>query len=329
MIKGRIFLIAITLTAVSIICASWGFLVHRTVNQLALYELPKDLRGFFVEHMDYMVRNAPRPDIRRNQDSTEATKHFIDIEMYGDSAAWKMPTKWEDAVRIYTKDTLYKYGYVPYLIMMVKDSLTNAFRDNNTDRILFYATDLGHYIGDAHVPLHTTVNYDGQLTNQRGLHSLWESMIPELELETYNLSSSHKATYLAHPEDEVWTAIRQAYSLVPQLLQQEKEASKNFSDSTKFRTQVRRGREVKSYTPAFAKAYSELLGSTINTQLTRSAELFADFIYTSWVDAGRPSLSYDYSKKKKKQIKKEVKAFHKNHLIRDSMLLARKISYGD
>src|SRR5256885_16055336 len=71
------------------VCSSWGFLVHRTVNQLAVYEMPKNLRSFFIQHLDYMERNAPRPDISRNQDSTEATKHFIDLEMYGDSAAWK------------------------------------------------------------------------------------------------------------------------------------------------------------------------------------------------------------------------------------------------
>ena len=84
--KGRNFLIACSLLAVAAVSISWGFLVHRTVNQLALYELPKEMRGFFVEHMEYMVRNAPRPDIRRNTDSTEATKHFIDLEMYGDSS---------------------------------------------------------------------------------------------------------------------------------------------------------------------------------------------------------------------------------------------------
>jgi hypothetical protein len=38
---------------------------------------------------------------------------------------------------------------------------------------------LGHYIGDAHVPLHTTSNYNGQKTNQHGIHGLWESRIPE------------------------------------------------------------------------------------------------------------------------------------------------------
>ena len=326
--KRNIFLFTSGLLAVLVVCGSWGFLVHRTVNQLAIYELPGNLRAFFFQNMDYVVKNAPRPDLRRNQDSTEATKHFIDLEMYGDSAGWKMPMVWEEAVRIYTKDSLLKYGYLPYLIMRVKDSLTTAFKRGNKDSILFFATDLGHYIGDAHVPLHTTVNYDGQLTNQRGLHSLWESMIPELEIDKYNLSSNHSAKYLGNPEREIWNAIRESYNLLGDVFQQEKEASKNFTDSTKFRTQVRRGREVKGYTSAFASAYSQRLGKSINVQLTRSADLLADFIYTSWVDAGKPDLA-DVSKKDKKEIKKQVKAFRKNELIRDSLLISRKINFSE
>ena len=73
--------------------SSWGFLVHRTVNQIAVYRLPDDLQKFFHQNMAYIVRNSVRPDERRNADSTEATKHFIDFEAFGDSAAWKMPFK--------------------------------------------------------------------------------------------------------------------------------------------------------------------------------------------------------------------------------------------
>ena len=71
------------LLTVIICCTSWGFLVHRTIHQLAVYELDGSLQRFFYRNMDYIVKNAPRPDQRRNEDSTEATKHFIDIEMYG------------------------------------------------------------------------------------------------------------------------------------------------------------------------------------------------------------------------------------------------------
>ena len=308
--------------------SSWGFLVHRTVNQLAVYQLPSNLRAFFYLNMDSIVKHSVRPDLRRNEDSTEDAKHFIDLEVFGDSAAWKMPLLWEDAIRLYPEDTLLKYGYVPYHIMVMKDRLTNAFRMKNKDSILFYAADLAHYIGDAHVPLHTTLNYDGQLTNQKGLHSLWESMIPEIEIDRYNLSSRHKAKYLKHPEQSAWQAIRNAHVLLNGMLEHEKETSKLFSDSTKYRTQIRRGKEVRSYSTAFASAYSKKLGKTINHQLISSANLIADFWYTCWIDGGRPDVEHlsvnILTDKQKKSLKLECKAFKANKLIDQKLLLARQ-----
>ena len=319
---------SLTVIAIIFILSSWGFLVHRTIHQLAVYELPKQMRPFFYKNMKYLVDNAGRPDQRRNDDPTEATKHFIDLEAYGDSAAWKMPLNWEDAVKIYTKDSLLKYGYVPYHIITMKNKLTDAFRSGNKDSILFYATDMAHYIGDANVPLHTSLNYDGQLTNQHGLHSLWESMIPEIQIEHYNLYSRHKARYLVYPSKTVWDCIIQANKLLPEVFSKEIEASKGFTDSTKFRIQIRRGKEVKSYTSEFAKAYNKLLGSTINDQLLHSASMIADFWYTAWVDAGKPELTHllalPFEKKDKVACKEEFKAWRKNELIEKKLLLSRK-----
>jgi hypothetical protein len=310
--------------------SNWGFLVHRTVHQLAIYQLPKSMRPFFYTNMNYLVEHSVRPDLRRNQDSTEAPKHFIDLEAFGDSAAWKMPFQWDQAVNKYSKDSLVKYGYVPYQIIVIKNRLTEAFRAGKKDSILFYAADLGHYIGDANVPLHTSLNYDGQLTNQKGLHSLWESMVPELEIEQYMLYKDHKAKYIPNPEQAVWDCIRRAHVLLPDVFGKEIEATKGFVDSTKFRVQLRRGREVKSFTPAFAKEYSRLLGNTINQQLQFSAEMIADFWYTAWVDAGKPDLTSligkPYEKKDKKALKSETKAWRKNELIQKKLLIARKQS---
>jgi hypothetical protein len=278
--------------------------------------------------MTEIVKKSVRPDQRRSEDREEAPKHFIDLELYGDSAAWKMPLRWKDALKKYGKDSLAKCGYVPYYVVTMKERLTAAFRSGNKDSILFYATDLGHYISDAHVPLHVTENYDGQLTKQKGLHSLWESMIPEIEIQQYDLRGRHKAKYLKHPERAIWKAVRQSYKLLHDVFEEEKAVTRSFSEAEKYRVQMRNGKEYKSYTSAFAKAYSAKLGATINKQLISSANLVADFWYTSWVDAGCPNLNKGLSltenKKEKDELQMEMEAFKKNKLIEKKLLIAKQ-----
>ncbi|MBY0480222.1 MAG: hypothetical protein K2Q21_02605 [Chitinophagaceae bacterium] len=310
-----------------LLISSWGFLVHKTVHQLAVYELPKSIQPFFYKNMGKLVYDAPRPDIRRNTDSTEATKHFIDLEAYGNNSVNEMPIHWKDAVKKYSKDSLLKYGYVPYHVIYMKGKLTEAFRLQNKDSILFYAADLGHYIADANVPLHTTINYDGQLTAQVGLHGLWESMIPEIEIANYDLYSKHHATYLRKPDEAIWKAVRRAAALLPELFAKEKETSASFSDAQKYRIQMRRGKEYKSYTSEFAKAYAASLKNSINQQLIFSANLIADFYYTAWVDAGKPDLSdinREYSEADKSQLKEDLQSYKQNQLLPTQKLMAKK-----
>ena len=320
--------VAIVLAVLFVSLSSWGFLVHKTIQQLAIYELPNGMRLFFYQNKESLVYDAPRADIRRNTDSTEAPKHFIDLEAYGEDAAHTMPLNWNAAVQKYTKDSLFKYGYVPYQVIVMKERLTAAFKQKNKDSILFFAADMGHYIGDANVPLHTTLNYDGQLTNQKGLHSLWESMIPEIEIGNYQLYSSHKASYLKHPEQAIWQAVRRAAVLVPEMLEKERSVSLQFTDAQKFRVQMRRGKESKSYTSEFAKAYTVALQSSINDQLIYSANLIADFYYTAWVDAGKPDLSSllkGDEKAIKVELNKEAKLFKKNELITQKLLISKQV----
>jgi hypothetical protein len=249
--------------------------------------------------------------------------------MFGPDAANQMPADWNTAMQRYSKDSLIKYGYVPYHVVYMKNKLTEAFRGGNADSILFYATDLGHYIGDAHVPLHTTANYDGHLTNQRGLHSLWESTVPELNMNDWNLYSKHRAEYLPDPGAAIWTAVRQAATLVPGLLEQERTVSRDFTDSRKYVVKTSRGREFKSYSPEFATAYARVIAPEVNEQLLRSAALIADFWYTSWVDAGRPDLSPLLHAKRSaivKDWKRQRRVYRHNGLIGAGALLSRKLA---
>lgn len=306
--------------------SSWGFLVHRTIHQLAIYQLPTEMTGFFHSYMPKLVYDAPRADIRRNTDSTEAPKHFMDLEPYKVKNAFQLPSSFNKAIQQYSWDTLKQYGYVPYQIMVMKDKLTEAFKNQNKDSILFYAADLGHYIGDANVPLHTTINYDGQLTNQAGLHGLWESMIPELEMETYRLYNGHKAQYLRNPMREIQKALHRAHQLLPDILEKERTVTLSFTDSTKYRYQMRNGKQSRSYTSSFAKAYANQLKPTINQQLLHAASMIADFWYTAWVDAGKPDLSnlYQTSAEKQAGFASALEAYKANRLIQENLLEAKK-----
>src|SRR5690625_6385588 len=71
----------------------------------------------------------------------------------------------------------------------------------NEERIIRLCADIGNYVADAHVPLHTTVNYNGQLTGQTGLHAFWESRIPELFAQDHFSAWVGPARYIEDPEE--------------------------------------------------------------------------------------------------------------------------------
>ena len=312
-----LFIVAILFFGLS----SWGFLVHRTINQIAIYSLPAPLQSFFHQDMEYLVENAPRADNRKNTDKTEGSKHIIDIEEYGPNSINEMPMDWGTALKKYSFDTLKKHGYGPYNVMMSLENLTNAFKSKNKDSILFYAADLGHYVGDLHVPLHITNNYDGQLSGQKGMHSLWESFIPSLRIDQYQLYNPHKAKYLKNPEAALWSDIRKAYALLPEMFAKEIEVSKSFTPEQKYKMQMYYGKNTRMYTKEFAEAYADALGGTINNQLVASANMLSDFWYTAWVNAGKPSfITRDISL----NLSAELKSFKSNRLIQDSLLISKK-----
>ncbi|MCX8473882.1 MAG: zinc dependent phospholipase C family protein [Sediminibacterium sp.] len=281
---------------------------------------------FFYNNKDYLVYNSVRPDLRRKTDRTEATKHFIDLEIYENQQTnLHLPLQLSDAIKMYPLDSLKKYGYVPYYIIIMMRHLENAFHIKNKDSILFYAADIGHYIADANVPLHTTINYDGQLTKQKGLHALWESTLPALGLKDFDLFSNHTATFLSHPEKNIWDNVRQAHADLNFIIQTEQTVSTNFTPETKYRVTKRKGKEYKTYSTNFAKAYLEKIKPNIVTRMQASINLTADIWFTCWVNAGKPNLVpllNEPQQKLEQKLAEDLQYFNNNELIKKNRLQA-------
>lgn len=320
------FLLTFSLLLCSLLGFGWGFFGHKIITQLAIYGLPRQMQPFYYRHQESLVEHSVRPDQRRNQDPEEGPRHFIDLDVYGDGTNEQLPKEWEEAVKVHSADTLRKYGIVPWHVVRLKERLTEAFRSRNADSILFYSADIGHYIADAHVPLHTSVNYDGQLTGQRGIHSLWETKLPESFIQDYQLYSG-KATYLSDPQRAIWQVIRSTFTLLAPTLNEERLASQAFSQEDKYVQVEVRGQTRQYYADAFAEEYQKRMGNMVERQLQASARMVASFWYTCWVDAGKPNLeklmATPLTKREKIALRKEMAAWRKNELVEKDMLHAK------
>ncbi len=272
------------------ILMGWGFFVHQKINRIAVFSLPPEMIQFYKYHINYLTEKAVNPDMRRYVVEKEAARHYIDLDVYGDSAVYQLPRNWFDAVEAYGEDTLQAYGIVPWHISAVKYWLTQAFINQDADAILRLSADLGHYIGDANVPLHTTENYNGQLTDQYGIHGFWESRLPELFFEEYDLFVG-KAEYERNPQLRAWDAVLGAHLALDSVLRFEKELTERFAPSKKYAFEERGRTLVKTYSYDFSKVYHRKLKGMVERQLRKAIKMTADFWYTAWVDGGQPDLN--------------------------------------
>jgi hypothetical protein len=269
--------------------AEWGFYAHQQINRTAVFTLPPEMISFYKQHIAYLTEKAVNPDMRRYVNPDEAARHYIDLDVYGDSALYKLPRYWSQAVEMYTEDTLKKYGIVPWHIEKIKFYLIRAFQNHDTRQVLRLSADLGHYIGDAHVPLHTTENYNGQLTGQYGIHGFWESRLPELFFDDYDLFTG-RAEYLENTQLAIWGAVASAHIALDSVLQMEKQLDRDWTHP-KFSYEERNGRTVRVFSLDYSRAYHDRLGGMVERQMKRAIRLTGSIWYTCWVEAGQPDLS--------------------------------------
>lgn len=183
------------------------------------------------------------------------------------------------------------YGVLPYHLLVMQNRMTRAFQQKDTKRILRLCAEMGHYIGDAHVPLHTTENYNGQLTNQVGIHAFWESRLPELFANTrYNFFVG-KAEYIEDPKTYYWDVILASHELVDSVLSIEYELSQTFPQDKQFCFEERLDLTVRTQCKAYSDAFHKRLGGQVERRMRESVLSIGSAWYTAWVDAGQPDLT--------------------------------------
>jgi len=264
---------------------AWGFEAHRLVMERAIALLPDAIRPLFEKHRAMVVERSIDPDTWRTAGfAEEAPNHFLDLDWsgYGKYPFSELPRDYTAAIAKFGRERVHQNGTVPWRAEEYFGNLRRAFESYGRRGafgafdLLFFAATLGHYVSDAHVPFHAVENYDGQLTNQHGIHVRFEATMFERYRAQLTLAPKPPRA-IANPRDFVFDVIIEGTRLVPPILE---------SDRAAIGT-----RDV--YDDAYYEAFFRANRAVLERRLNESISAVAGIIIGAWEAAGKPALPVD------------------------------------
>jgi hypothetical protein len=264
--------------------AAWGFQAHKFIMDRAIALLPPQLRPLFEANRATVVERSIDPDTWRTAGfASEPPNHFLDIdwEGYGKYPFNELPRDLSAAIAKFGRERVDENGVLPWRAEQIHGDLRRAFEGyarrpfSKTD-ILFQSAWLAHYTSDAHVPLHAVVNYDGQLTQQAGLHSRWETSMFERYRDRLTIAPRPIAA-VRDPRSFIFDRVLEGTQLVPALLKSDLAAIGD--------------RDV--YDDAYYEAFFKANRAVMERRLNESIAAVAAMITGAWEAAGRPAVPVD------------------------------------
>jgi hypothetical protein len=266
----------------------WGFMAHRYINESAVYLLPPPLLAYMLPYKDMLRDRAVTADQRRAWDPHEAARHFIDLDRWGDSVFYCLPHRWDKAILCYGEDSLRAHGILPWHTEKVYRLLVYAFAKGDAPSVVRYAADLGHYLADAHVPLHLCSNYNGQFTGQHGIHALLESRIPEYFITTMPVPIK-RPQWIPDVRIAVWDIIRESSWSLPRVFDCERQCRSEIPLHLQFTPSRTGQRLARKESFEFVRCYHNCLGGLMGKRLSASVWALASWWYSAWIEAGQPA----------------------------------------
>lgn len=266
--RNLIFLLLFSL----IFIYGWGASGHKIINRRSTFSLPPSMS--FLNWTDSLAAHASDADYRKSTDPNESPRHYIDIDDYPEFiSTGRIPQDLDSLIALHGSSFVYDKGILPFSIMATTDSIKKYFELGNYQKAMLHAADLGHYVGDGHNPLHITRNYDGQYTNQNGVHSRYETQL--INRDSVNIIYNFRnAVYVSNINEYVFNFLYHNYSYVDSVLK---------CDSI---ARAMAG----SYNSTYYQIYWQLAGNFTNMLFNNASHFISDLVYTAWIDSGNPTL---------------------------------------
>ena len=270
---------------------AWGNEGHRMINRLAAQTLPPDMPAFLraeasINEIEYL---GPEPDRWRSSAESELSaaqgaEHFIDFEPA--DALGPLPHRRMDfEAKVFAAgERPEKVGLQPWEATEVWQRLKAAMReyrklsaDHQDTRsveaaVLFYAGWLGHYVGDASQPLHTTIQYNGWTgpnpqgyTTSHQIHWQFEGPFVAANLHAPDVQPKMTPAHAVEGDmfDSYVAYLRHSATYMEKVYQLEKAGG-------------------------FVGAGSPESREFTAQRLAAGASMLRDMIYTAWLDSAKP-----------------------------------------
>ncbi len=212
-------------------------------------------------------------NVYKTGDPAEGPRHFLDIDIYGPYPFVELPHDYDEAVAKFGVENVTKRGLATWRIADYTQLLSEAMKSGNTLQIVQAAGALAHYVEDIHMPLHVVKNYNGQFTNQHGVHQRFEDDMVEAYEEQIHLTPK-MASELEDPLEAAFDIVLDSYVYADNLLHADRKAK--LGEDT--------------YGTPYLEKFFRLSGWIAVQRMSDAATATASYWYTAWLRAGKPEL---------------------------------------
>ena len=227
----------------------------------------------FVLDTKEKVLSLTSLNVYKTGDPSEGPRHFLDIDIYGPYPFVELPHDYDEAVAKFGVEDVTKRGLATWRIAEYTQLLSEAMKSGDAENIVQTAGALAHYIEDLHMPLHVVKNYNGQLTNQHGVHQRFEDDMVDAYAEQIHLSPK-PAMEIEDPLEAAFDIVLDSYVYADNLLHADRKAK--LGEDT--------------YGASYLEKLFRFSGWIAVRRMNNAATATASYWYTAWLLAGKPEL---------------------------------------
>lgn len=251
---------------------AWGRNGQRLVVNQAIDTLPADLRAYFENQRLFVVQHVTDPLDAEAKSPTERHNHFIRLDKYGHFPFDALPRSYKAAVNKFGKSKIDANGLLPWEIGVYSQKLTEAMKLGHWDEAKLNAAILAFYVAEAHDPFNTTENFDGHLTDQKGINERFGTTLID-RFSSFFPMRPNDSSFINDPTDHAFESCLGAHSWLEVIELADRNAHL----------------ETKSYNDEYFDRFYNQSAGTLIRQLSDAATDVGSYWLTAWTNAGKPA----------------------------------------